>query len=58
MNPKGHVGILKQGVDVWNNWRDEHPRISPYLNEVPSTPSVEGLVRWRPGLIPSPLMWC
>ena len=20
-----HLGILHQGVDVWNNWREQHP---------------------------------
>ncbi len=33
MSPKGHVGILKQGVDVWNNWRDERPGIRPQLHK-------------------------
>ena len=33
MNPKGHVEILKQGVDVWNNWRDERPGIRPQLQK-------------------------
>jgi hypothetical protein len=27
-----HLKILKQGVDVWNKWRQEHPRIEPDLS--------------------------
>jgi uncharacterized protein YjbI with pentapeptide repeats len=26
-----HVDILKQGVDVWNEWREDHPKIKPNL---------------------------
>ncbi|SRR6266487_457885 len=26
-----HLGILKQGVEVWNKWRQEHPEIRPNL---------------------------
>jgi uncharacterized protein YjbI with pentapeptide repeats len=22
-----HLDILKQGVEIWNQWRNEHPRI-------------------------------
>lgn len=29
-NPE-HLAILKQGVEVWNQWRDEHPDIEPDL---------------------------
>jgi uncharacterized protein YjbI with pentapeptide repeats len=29
-----HLAILKQGVDVWNEWRDEHPDIRPDLRQV------------------------
>ena len=29
-NPE-HVDILKQGVEVWNRWREEHPNIQPNL---------------------------
>ncbi len=29
-NPE-HVEILKRGVEVWNEWRDEHPDIRPDL---------------------------
>ena len=29
-NPE-HVKILKQGMDVWNNWREENPWIKPSL---------------------------
>src|SRR2546428_4403932 len=28
-----HLKILKQGVDVWNKWRQEHPRIKPDLSD-------------------------
>ena len=30
-NPE-HLAILKQGVEVWNQWRDEHPEIQPNLS--------------------------
>lgn len=29
-NPE-HVEILKQGVDVWNRWREENPEVVPDL---------------------------
>ncbi|NTW82585.1 MAG: toll/interleukin-1 receptor domain-containing protein [Chlorobiaceae bacterium] len=29
-NPE-HLAILKQGVEVWNKWREEHPEIIPDL---------------------------
>ena len=29
-----HVDILKQGVEVWNKWREEHPKIRPDLSDV------------------------
>ena len=32
-NPE-HLAILKQGVEVWNRWREEHPTIQPNLREV------------------------
>jgi hypothetical protein len=28
-----HLAILKQGVEVWNQWRKEHPEIRPDLSE-------------------------
>lgn len=28
-----HIDILKQGVDVWNDWRKNNPGIIPQLNE-------------------------
>ena len=28
-----HLKILKQGVDVWNKWREENPEQFPYFNE-------------------------
>ncbi len=30
-NPE-HLRILKQGVEVWNRWREENPKISPDLS--------------------------
>ncbi len=27
-----HLDILMQGVDVWNEWRKEHPDIQPDLS--------------------------
>jgi uncharacterized protein YjbI with pentapeptide repeats len=29
-----HLSILKQGVEVWNQWRKEHPDIQPDLRRV------------------------
>ena len=26
-----HLDILKQGVEVWNRWREEHPEVKPNL---------------------------
>jgi uncharacterized protein YjbI with pentapeptide repeats len=31
-NPE-HVAILKQGVEVWNEWREDNPEIMPDLTE-------------------------
>lgn len=28
-----HLAILKQGVKIWNEWRDEYPAIEPDLTE-------------------------
>jgi hypothetical protein len=28
-----HLEILKQGWDVWNQWRREHPKTQPDLSE-------------------------
>ena len=27
-NPE-HLEILKQGVEQWNKWREEHPEVRP-----------------------------
>jgi uncharacterized protein YjbI with pentapeptide repeats len=32
-NPE-HLEILKQGVEAWNKWRNEHPNVLPNLSEV------------------------
>ena len=32
-----HFAILKQGVEVWNNWREENPEIKPDLSEADLT---------------------
>lgn len=34
-----HLDILKQGVKVWNQWREAHPDIQPDLSEA----SLDGL---------------
>jgi TIR domain/Pentapeptide repeats (8 copies) len=31
-NPE-HLAILKQGVEQWNKWRDEHPDVAPSLSK-------------------------
>jgi hypothetical protein len=31
MADKKQLDILKQGVQVWNQWREKHPDISPDL---------------------------
>lgn len=32
MENQEHLDILKQGVEIWNKWREEHPEIQPLLN--------------------------
>ncbi|GHO98841.1 hypothetical protein KSF_088890 [Reticulibacter mediterranei] len=32
MADQEHIGLLMQGVDVWNQWRREHPEIRPDLS--------------------------
>jgi hypothetical protein len=34
MTNSTHVEILRQGLDIWNLWRKEHPEIKPQLNGV------------------------
>ncbi len=29
-----HLKILKQGVNVWNQWREDHPKVKPDLRKV------------------------
>ena len=31
-NPE-HLEILKQGVEQWNKWREEHPDVRPDLHD-------------------------
>jgi hypothetical protein len=31
INPE-HLAILKQGVEIWNKWREENPDIMPDLS--------------------------
>ncbi len=33
MANKEHLALLKQGVDVWNRWRKEHPEVQPDLRK-------------------------
>jgi len=28
-----HVSLLKQGVEVWNRWREENPDVRPDLTQ-------------------------
>lgn len=32
IKPK-HINILEQGVDYWNNWREQNPQVAPNLND-------------------------
>jgi len=32
MADKKHLSLIRKGVDVWNTWREEHPRIWPNLS--------------------------
>jgi uncharacterized protein YjbI with pentapeptide repeats len=34
-----HLKILKQGVKVWNRWREEHPEIRPIIDRIDLTVS-------------------
>jgi len=34
MADEKHVAILKQGVDVWNKWREENPEVVPDLSGI------------------------
>ncbi len=40
-----HLDILKQGVEVWNKWREEHPEIEPDLSgeNFREVPRLEGV---------------
>jgi hypothetical protein len=31
MADEQHLALLKQGVDVWNNWREKNPELDPNL---------------------------
>ena len=31
MAKQEHVDLLKQGIEVWNQWREKHPGIRPDL---------------------------
>src|SRR5262245_24761239 len=33
MANKEHLELIKQGVDVWNKWRDKHPDTRPELRK-------------------------
>ncbi len=34
MANKKHLAILQQGVEVWNNWRQQNPQIKPNLRNI------------------------
>jgi len=45
-----HLKILKQGVDVWNKWRDINPDVIAYLVEAEIRAdhwAIERLKEWR-----------
>src|SRR5260221_2370648 len=33
MASQEHLDMLKQGVDTWNRWREEHPEVQPDLSK-------------------------
>lgn len=37
MADQRHLTTLKQGVDIWNQWREEYPGIHPDLSEADLT---------------------
>ena len=47
-NPE-HLAIISQGVEVWNNWRMEHPDIEPDLRQA-GTWGIDGNKRNEPRL--------
>src|SRR5215213_7254194 len=34
MAKKKHVDILRQGVEIWNTWREENPKVVPDLSKL------------------------
>ncbi|NEP59025.1 MAG: pentapeptide repeat-containing protein [Symploca sp. SIO2G7] len=34
MASEEHLDLLRQGVEIWNNWREKNPRIHPQLNDL------------------------
>ena len=45
-NPE-HLAILKRGVEVWNEWREDHPETRPDLAVSIHGPYVGGDPRMR-----------
>ncbi|HVB22311.1 MAG TPA: pentapeptide repeat-containing protein [Ktedonobacteraceae bacterium] len=45
-NPE-HLAILKQGVEAWNQWRQEHPEIEPDLSEADLRKAFLNIVNFR-----------
>jgi len=43
MNSQDYFGILKDGVDIWNNWRLENPQINPNLSNIDFSGLICGL---------------
>ena len=37
MAKRKHVEMLRQGIEAWNQWRSQHPRIRPDLSREPMT---------------------
>jgi hypothetical protein len=41
-----HVALLRQGVKIWNTWREANPHVSPNLHD--AVPRGSNLIRVDP----------